>query len=131
MRKLVTFVVLLTIFVGVHAQNTDNIRSKNLPIWPKIETADIPGAPILKQAFLVNGNKQEIRVEGHGLCYPALYDWDKDGKKDLIIGDFNGKPTYSRLKVFINKGSANKPKYSGKYFYARDTKGDTIHVVTG
>ena len=110
------------------AQNldTDKVKSTGFPKFPQIINTEIPGAPILGQPFLVNGKKQEIRVEKHGLAYPAIFDWNKDGKNDLLVGEFETGETGSNIKVYLNHGSNKKPKYSGEYFYAMDTKGDTI-----
>ncbi len=129
MKKIILiFITLLFLNLGLMAQSsaTDKVRSKNFPKFPKIVNTNIPGAPVLGQPFHVNGKKQEIRVDKHGLAYPAFYDWNKDGKKDLLLGEFESGDTGSNIKVYLNEGSNRKPKFSGEYFYALDTKGDTI-----
>jgi hypothetical protein len=68
----------------------------------------------------------EIRTCKHGLCYPALYDWNHDGKLDLLLGEFSTGNKESNVRVYLNEGTKKKPQFSGKYFYARDIKGDTI-----
>lgn len=126
MRYLNTLVLLLLVFSASAQNNTDNQKSKNFPKFPKIENANIAGAPLLSQPIRINGKKQEIRAEKHGLAYPNLFDWNKDGKKDLLVGEFETGETGSYLKIYLNEGSNRKPKYSGKYTYATDIKGDTI-----
>lgn len=41
-----------------------------------------------------------------GYSAPTVVDWDGDGKKDLVAGDFNG-----RLNVFINIGADESPRF--------------------
>lgn len=106
--------------------SSDKIRATKLPQFGKIINNDIPGAPLLDQPIMINGTKQDIRVEKHGLVYPALLDWNKDGKTDLLLGEFETGKTGSNIKVYLNIGSEKKPKYTGEYFYAYDTNGDTL-----
>ncbi|QEC42136.1 FG-GAP repeat domain-containing protein [Pseudobacter ginsenosidimutans] len=104
----------------------DRIRSSGFPVIGKIINTNIPGAPVLDQPELLKGTEQEIRTEKHGLAYPAFFDWNKDGKMDLLLGEFETGKTGSDIKVYLNEGSNKKPKFSGKYFYAKDAKGDTM-----
>ncbi len=39
---------------------------------------------------------------------PTIYDLDKDGKDDLIVGTFKGK-----FKFYKNTGTSSNPKYDG------------------
>ncbi len=91
-----------------------------------IKSLELAGAPILGQPTLITGKKAEVRSEKHGLAYPTLFDWNKDGKRDLLVGEFETGETGSNIKVYLNNGSDSKPKYSGEYTYATDIKGDTI-----
>lgn len=104
----------------------DLVRTKNLPALKQLKMTDIPGAPILLQPIRLDGSKYEIRTGKHGLCYPAIYDWNHDGKPDLLLGEFSTGEKENNIKVFLNKGSKKKPKFTGEYFYAKDSKGDTI-----
>lgn len=104
----------------------DLVRTKNLPVLKHLLMTNIPGAPVLQQPVRLDGSKQEIRTGKHGLCYPAFYDWNHDGKLDLLLGEFSTGEKENNIKVFINKGSKKSPKFTGEYFYAYDTKGDTI-----
>jgi hypothetical protein len=87
---------------------------------------NIPGAPILGQPQYLQGTKNEIRTEKHGLVYPAFFDWNRDGKKDLMLGEFETGDTGSNIKVYLNEGTDKNPQYTGEYFYATDVNGDTI-----
>ena len=104
----------------------DVLWTKNMPKLKKLVMTDIPGAPVLQQPVRIDGSEQEIRTNKHGLCYPAFFDWNHDGKPDLLLGEFSTGKLENNIKVFINEGTRQKPRFSGKYFYARDAKGDTI-----
>ncbi|GAB4539507.1 MAG: hypothetical protein Fur0020_08420 [Thermodesulfovibrionia bacterium] len=43
---------------------------------------------------------------------PFVYDWDSDGKKDLLIGYRDGEHGY--VAFFKNAGSNNNPSLTGK-----------------
>ncbi|MGM9727203.1 MAG: FG-GAP-like repeat-containing protein [Prevotella sp.] len=104
----------------------DNFRTAGFPKLKSLKMTDIPGAPILGQPVRLDGSEMEIRTGKHGLCYPAVYDWNGDGVPDLLLGEFSTGDRENNVKVYINEGSKKKPKFTGKYFYALDTKGDTI-----
>lgn len=123
-------IVTALFFVGTvaFAQNPkeDKIKTTKFPKLKKLVSTKIPGAITFSQPKRINGTQQEVRTEKHGLIYPAFYDWNKDGKKDLLLGEFETGDTGSNIKIYLNEGSKRKPKYSGKYFYATDVKGNTI-----
>lgn len=104
----------------------DAVRTTHFPVLKHLVMTSIPGAPLLSQPIHIDGKAQEIRTVKHGLCYPALYDWNHDGVLDLLLGDFSTGYKESNIKVYLNEGSKKKPKFSGRYFYAKDVKGDTI-----
>ncbi len=110
------------------AQNKDvpNVRTTHFPVLKELISTPIAGAPALLQPMRIDGLKREIRTEKHGLIYPAIYDWNHDGKDDLLVGEFETGEKGSYIKVYLNEGSNKTPKYSGDFFYATDIKGDTI-----
>lgn len=118
----------LLLFQQAFAQDPakDRIRTSDFPQMRPLVSAAIPGAPRLSQPQRIDGARQDIRTEKHGLVYPALFDWNRDGKKDLLLGEFETGQTGSFIKVYLNKGSNAKPAYTGEYFYATDINGDTI-----
>lgn len=103
-----------------------NMKTQNMVSIPEIVNENIPGAPKLSQPIQIQGEIDEIMAEKHGYAYPALYDWNKDGKKDLLIGEFETGKTGSYLQIHLNEGTNELPKYSGKFEYAKDLAGDTI-----
>ena len=128
MKKYVLLCGIALLAIQVFAQNPDEdkMRTTYFPELKTIVNSAIPGAPILSQPQQINGTIQEIRTEKHGLIYPVFFDWNKDGKKDLLLGEFETGETGSNIKVYLNQGTDKDPIYSGEYFYALDIKGDTI-----
>jgi len=96
--------------------------------FPELIFADIPGVSKLHMPFLVKGSTRPVMAERHGLAAPALWDWDGDGKKDLLIGEFETSDTASTVRVYRNVGTAEKPQFTDKFEYAKDTKGTNIAV---
>ena len=77
---------------------------------------------------LLTGDKPIDVTTGHAA--PYVYDFNGDGKRDLLVGEF-GSGTYrgettsksslanARLRVYLNKGSNTSPRYDGiKYLQA-------------
>lgn len=98
----------------------------NFPEMITIVNSDIAGAPILSQPQRIDGSMQKIRTEKHGLVYPALFDWNKDGRKDLMLGEFETGERGSYIKVYLNEGTDEAPAFTGEYFHATDVNGDMI-----
>lgn len=107
-----------------HDSTLLNVRTTNFPEMKELYYSPIPGAPVLSGPVRVDGTLREIRTEEHGLAYPTLFDWNRDGKPDLLVGEFlTGQ---SRIKVYLNVGTKKKPKFTGEWFYATDVNGDVI-----
>ncbi len=77
---------------------------------------------------LLSGDEPIDVTTGH--ASPYVYDFNGDGKRDLLVGEF-GSGTYrgettsdsslanARLRVYLNKGSNASPRYDGfKYLQA-------------
>lgn len=43
-----------------------------------------------------------------GHAAPVYYDWDKDGRRDLLVGGFSG-----RFRVYLNQGADDAPAFGG------------------
>jgi hypothetical protein len=92
--------------------------------FPELIMTNIPGAPKLGNPILITGTESSIRSEGFGLASPAYYDWDRDGTKDLLIGEFgsgveNGNMSGHFIRVFKNEGTNENPSFTGRWQYAR------------
>lgn len=130
MKKYLSLAAGLLLCCGViQAQEPEDdwkVRAKNLPKIPKIEFNEIAGAPRLSQPKLIVGKKFDVRVDKHGNAYPALMDYNKDGKLDLLVGEFETGEKGSFVKVFLNVGTSEKPKYTGEFEYLKDTEGNEL-----
>lgn len=79
----------------------DAYRTKGFPELKTLKMADIPGAPVLSQPVRLDGSEMEIRTGKHGLCYPAIYDWNGDGLPDLLLGEFSTGDRENNVKVYL------------------------------
>ncbi|MDE0440910.1 MAG: FG-GAP-like repeat-containing protein [Gammaproteobacteria bacterium] len=103
--------------------------------FPEILDAGIPGTPKLGQPILVTGATKPILTEKHGLAAPALWDWDGDGKRDLLVGEFETNSSDfpmgadgSTIRVYLNVGTDADPKFTDEFEWARDTEGTIMEV---
>ena len=97
--------------------------------------ADIPGAPRLGAPFLVMAGDKPVLTEKHGLAAPALWDFNGDGKRDLLVGEFETNSSKfpmgadgSTVRVYLNVGTDSDPKFSEQFEWARDTEGTVMEV---
>ena len=69
-----------------------------------------PGAevkvPALAEPVKIMAAGKPIAVE-IGFASPFVFDINKDGKKDLLVGQFGG----GKLRVYLNKGTDAEPKF--------------------
>ena len=104
--------------------------------FPEILDAGIPGTPKLGQPILVTGSTKPILTEKHGLAAPALWDWNGDGKRDLLVGEFetNAHDLFpmgaegSTIRVYLNVGTDSDPKFTDEFEWAGDTEGTILEV---
>ena len=61
------------------------------------------------------------------LAHPTVYDFNKDGKKDLIFGEFERK---AKLKVVLNTGTDSDPVLTDDAFYVQNKDKEDIFVHT-
>ncbi|MYD95792.1 MAG: VCBS repeat-containing protein [Gammaproteobacteria bacterium] len=104
--------------------------------FPRILDAGISGTPKLSEPFLVRGTTEPIRTGKHGLAAPALWDWNGDGKRDLLVGEFETNsgedfpmgPDGSTIRVYLNVGTDSEPRFTDEFEWARDTGGTILEV---
>jgi hypothetical protein len=48
-------------------------------------------------------------VSGEVMSAPSVIDWNNDGKKDLLVGQF----TQGKAQVFLNRGTDQLPAFEG------------------
>lgn len=100
------------------------IAQKSTPNdFPELIMTNIPGAPKLDMPTLITGNSGPLTSQGFGLAAPAFWDWDGDGLRDLLIGEFGSGMEYGRymgnfVRVFLNVGVETQPSFIGNFDYA-------------
>ena len=72
--------------------------------------------------LLADGKPIDVPV-GHAA--PYVVDWNRDGKPDLLVGQFGE----GKLRIFLNEGTAKEPIF-GKFEYFR-AEGEDATVPTG
>ncbi len=55
----------------------------------------------------IEANGSAIQVTT-GMASPCVYDWDGDGKKDLILGQYGA----GKLRLYLNVGANNAPEFA-------------------
>ncbi len=81
------------------------------------------GLRVSKPEKVMDG-KVAIDVDvGHAA--PLVVDWDGDGKKDLLVGQFGE----GKLRIYINKGTDTEPRFDG--FTYLQVGGKDATVPTG
>lgn len=93
-----------------------------------VRFTEIKGTGQFSNPILLYGDKgNPISVYKYGYSAPALYDWDKDGKLDLLVGEFGSKEE-SNVAVFLNIGTKNEPIFNSESFYATDKNGEKLFI---
>lgn len=119
-RSLFLTTIMLIVFpLLINAQAT-----RGLADFPELVNAAIPGAPKLGKPMLVVGTAKPVVSEGFGLAGPAVWDWDKDGTKDLLIGEFGSGIEFGHnmgnfIRVYLNRGTESTPEFNDRFDYAR------------
>jgi hypothetical protein len=57
-------------------------------------------------AVILSAEGEPVRMEAPGFACPTWADWDGDGKKDLLVGQFND----GNIQWFKNLGGEGIPK---------------------
>lgn len=62
--------------------------------------------PVFQNAVFVEAGGVDIKVSYYGS--PCIYDWNGDGLKDLIVGEF----TYGNIRLYMNSGTNAAPVFT-------------------
>ena len=80
--------------------------------------------PELEEGVRIEADGQPIDVKvGH--LVPVVVDWDRDGKRDLLVGQFIG----GKIRFYKNVGTDGKPAF--KDFTFLQAGGKDISVPAG
>lgn len=76
-------------------------------------TTSLAQLPVFRGPYWIEDNGVPIDVGWYGA--PLMYDWDGDGAKDLITGQFTG----GYIRYYRNLGPDSSPVFNGfSYFTA-------------
>lgn len=70
--------------------------------------ASVASAADFEKAVRLKGGDEFVRVESPGWACPALADIDKDGKLDLLVGQFNK----GKIRVYKGLGGSSELKFA-------------------
>jgi len=83
------------------------------PARPLSEQA--PPVPELDPPVKITAGGEPIAVEiGHAA--PFVWDLDRDGRKDLLVGQFGRGATSGRCRVYLNRGTDAEPRFDSFTF---------------
>ncbi len=74
------------------------------PLEPRLLLA---ATPILDAGVHIESGRSPIDV--NATSAPAVIDWNNDGRKDLLIGQF----TQGKMWVYLNSGTDRDPLFGG------------------
>ena len=103
-------ILVLVIVVGCKkeepAPEPESVRTER-PVTDKV----IAGEPMLREGIKIKAAGKPIDIKvGH--LVPCVSDWNSDGKKDLIVGQFvNGA-----ISLYLNEGTDTKPVFGDSSF---------------
>ncbi|MCP4713377.1 MAG: hypothetical protein GY869_32510 [Planctomycetes bacterium] len=116
MRHIFIVILLIIIAAGLCCKKEDPA-----PAATPTPVEVIPEPPVAKSYLIPKLQPaRKIMVGEFELCLgqtasPEVFDWDKDGKKDLIVGTFE----YGKLMFFSNMGTDEDPVFEwGEYLQA-------------
>lgn len=120
MRKTIFLAACFSLFGMIGSAQDFNLRP--------VKYTEIKGAPTFSQPkFITDKKGEKLFVEKFGHAAPLLFDWDGDGKNDLLVGEFGGGKN-ANVMVFKNIGTNKKPIFASEGFYAKDKNGDNLFI---
>ena len=66
--------------------------------------------PVLDKGVYIYDGAKPMEVDRHST--PEVVDWNNDGMKDLIVGQFG----YGKITLFLNQGTDLNPVFDGGTF---------------
>ncbi len=80
----------------------------------------------LEKPFQLMAGDGPMDVGGIGYAAPCVGDFDGDGRRDLLVGQFRE----GKMRIFLNQGTNKDPKFGKDYVWFQDGA-DTGRVPTG
>lgn len=90
----------------------DAVKKLTVLVLACLVAAPAASAPIPRFAgsVLIEDNGSVIDVGRYGA--PVMFDWDLDGKKDMIVGQY----TSGKIRFYPNVGEDSAPAFDGYNF---------------
>lgn len=89
------------------------------------QEASLPALPKLKAPVRIEaGGKPIDVVSGHSA--PLSFDWNRDGKKDLLVGEYGPDDVGGRLRIYLNVGTAENPEFDAFLHFEAGGKTATV-----
>ncbi len=109
------------LLVGEKTNNT----SGKVRVYLNTGTA---AAPVYAPFFYVQAPGGDLTVPAAGClgAYPRIYDWNQDGKKDLLIGLADGT-----IRLYLNTGTAANPTFGGSSAIQAGPTGAKVDLDVG
>jgi len=90
-----------------------------------IVTISLAQTPVFDDPVPIEANGTPINVGTGGNASPFVIDWNRDGKQDLLLGQFSG----GRVRFYENIGSHYDPVFENFVYLQAD--GIDISVSSG
>ena len=88
--------------------------------------AQAQASPDLEQPFAVQSGGETLDIGMVGHAAPLFTDWDGDGLKDLLVGQYGQDEFRGALRVYKNVGSAKAPKFDSFTYVQSDGRVDLV-----
>jgi hypothetical protein len=88
--------------------------------------ASISQADDLAKPYQLLAGDEPMDVGGIGYAAPFVGDFDMDGRRDLLVGQFRE----GKMRIFLNRGTNEEPRFGADYAWFQDGA-DTGRVPTG
>ena len=91
-----------------------------------VVVASISQAEDLAKPYQLLAGERPLDVGGIGYAAPFVGDFDMDGRRDLLVGQFRE----GKMRIFLNKGTNEAPEFGEEYVWFQDGA-KTGRVPTG
>lgn len=91
-----------------------------------VMVAAISQADDLRKPYQLVAGEQPLDIGGIGYAAPFVGDFDMDGRRDLMVGQFRE----GKMRIFLNEGTNETPKFSKDYVWFQNGA-ETGRVPTG
>ena len=102
------------------------ILATSVAVSVVVGVASISQAGDLEKPFQILAGKGPLDIGGIGYAAPFVGDFDLDGRRDLLVGQFRE----GKMRIFLNKGTNEAPRFGEDYILFQDGA-ETGRVPTG